>query len=476
MNDLADLIQSTRSHHGVGGSVADSHRRLDLHELAVACAEAEDAIRAATRRPSPLVAVLLPLSVDAVIFLRAAIQGDFAVCLLDPSVSQERRAAVLKGIAPDVLVDQAGVHAFSSAEPVTADCDPGYVAMSSGSMGGPPKGVLSSWSSVAEFVPHGSAALDMHEHVVWAEVSHLSYDMAMTNILLAIGSGADLRLSGGLADRLRPLRFAERVKATHMRVAPRFVELAVAEKRRAPTSLKVWGSGGDRLHADHVGLLFDMGLEVIVNTYGTSETIGFASAARFEPQGTLADEHGTVSIGGGQVGPWHTLLVDPDQNSASRSGPSTLIRSMLGIQAPHLPRGYLFGNADGQFPRWIAADTVLTGDAGLIRDGQLYCLGRTGRRIKRRGSFIDLDEIDTAVRARTGFVSFTVSTTEGELVSLIESTNPQKAMAVRQNLRGVLNAELVPERVIATPALPRLGNGKVDQAEAQKEAEDQSGR
>ena len=76
--------------------------------------------------------------------------------------------------------------------------------------------------------------------------------------------------------------------------------------------------------------------------------------------------HGTVTIGRGLVGPWSTRLHE--------RGPD----SMLGIESPHLPDGYLFGRAPGDYPRWEGADRVLTGDLGAQLDGHLYCLAGRG--------------------------------------------------------------------------------------------------
>ena len=128
-------------------------------------------------------------------------------------------------------------------------------------------------------LPDGSP-LELDEGAAWAEVSHLSYDLAMTNLLIALATGCSIHVSSSLGDRLRPLGFTEKVGATHLRVAPRFIDLAANERPGAAArSLRVWGSGGDRLSAAAARQVFDLGVPTVVNTYGTSETVGFASAA-----------------------------------------------------------------------------------------------------------------------------------------------------------------------------------------------------
>ena len=51
-----------------------------------------------------------------------------------------------------------------------------------------PKGVLSPWSTIAAFAPFGADAFELDRDSAWAEISHLSYDMAMTNLLVACGA------------------------------------------------------------------------------------------------------------------------------------------------------------------------------------------------------------------------------------------------------------------------------------------------
>jgi acyl-CoA synthetase (AMP-forming)/AMP-acid ligase II len=459
MNAFAELVLAARAGSPHELAVADTRRALTHTELVAAARAEARSIRREAGRGSPVAAVCLPLSVDCVVSLVAAILGDHSVCFLDPTVAADRRDAVLAALGPDVIVDTEGMR--RSAVPGGASdriAEPGYVARSSGSTGGSPKGVLASWSSLAAFVQCGAEALELDRDGRWAEVSHPAYDMAMTNVLLALATGAELHLSGALGDQLRPLRFVDRVAATHVRLAPRFIELAAAERRPAAAlPLQVWGSGGDRLQAAHVEQAFAFGAPAVINTYGTSETVGFASVARLAAGGPVPSVQGCAPIGRGRVGRWTTGLAD------SATGP------MLSIRSPHLPDGYLFGAA-ADYPRWQHADTVLTGDIGVAVAGDLFCLGRAGRRVKRNGSFVELDEIDVALRGARSVPSFTVATLSGDLLSMVEADEGQIA-GLRTELASALRPEVLPDAVIAVDRLPRLANGKVDQSAASALAE-----
>ena len=459
MSALAERIRGSRTARSAvtGSGVSDGKATLDDAALLTAAEDAAADVKRVAGLVSPMVAVVLPLSTDAVVMLLAAILGEYSVCFVDPSGPSERRAQILTQARPDIVVDTNGIRrpaADQAGAPVSARdrSEPGYVAMSSGSLGGEPKAVLSPWRSIDSFAPSGAAALDLDADSIWAELSHPAYDMAMTNLLVAVASGAGLRVSAALGDRVRPLRFMERVEATHLRVAPRFIDLAVAERREPPASLRVWGSGGDRLYVSHVERVFSLGVPSVVNTYGTSESMGFASSARLERGMDVHALNGTVTIGTGGVGPWRTVVAAVGDHP------------MLAIQTPHLPAGYLFGTG-GEYPRWHTPDTLLTGDAGAQVGGDLFCLGRSGRRVKRHGRFVDLDEVDAVLRSHRDVASYTVVTTEGELLCLVE-TGDDEARALHRGLPAVLRPEILPDRLVPVRQIPRLGNGKIDQARA----------
>ncbi|WP_328532280.1 AMP-binding protein [Nocardioides sp. NBC_00368] len=459
MNPLAERILSVRTRPLSEAVIADRRTSVGPDGLVDAAEELRLALVAAAGVPRPLVAVALPLSTDAVVALVAAILGDLSVCFVDPSAPEEHRRSLVQALHPDVVLDRSGIRAVASSSSAAEPRAAGYVAMSSGSTGGGPKGVVSAWAGIDAFVPHGAAALDLDASSAWAEVSHLSYDLAMTNLLVALAAGASLHLSGSLGDRLRPLGFCARVEATHLRLAPRFIDLAAAERvDAAPRTLRVWGSGGDRLSATDAQRVFDLGVATVVNTYGTSETIGFASAARFDAGDELPTVHGALGIGRGAVGAWRTSL-SADEDGAPAEG-------LLAIESPHLPGGYLFGAPNGEYPRWDSPEKVLTGDLGARRGEDLFCLGRAGRRVKRSASFVDLDALDAEVKQAFGLATFTAATPTGDLVSLVEGPATQ-IDDLRRGLPTVLRPDSVPDLLVPVAQIPRLGNGKIDQAASQ---------
>ncbi|GAA1438430.1 hypothetical protein GCM10009641_43620 [Mycobacterium cookii] len=458
MGALAERLRAVAARAG-GSVVADVRVSLTLPDLVRRADEVAREVDRAVTGPRPVVAVVLPSSVDSVVQLAAAVLGGHTVCFLD-TAGGARTAAVLAALAPDLVVDRTGLHPHRARGAPRRDPGAaGYVAMSSGTTGSAPKGVLTSWACLADFAPHGAAALDVDASARWGEPTHPSYDLALTNWVLALAAGASLHVSGSLADRVRPLAFLARRGATHVRLAPGYADLAAAEAGRGtPCSVRVWGSGGDRLTRAQAVTVLGLGPATLVNTYGTSETAGFASAAAYASVEELRSRDGSVGIGPGALGPWRVALV-----------PDGVGSDVMAVHSPHVGAGYLFGGGGQDYPRWEQG-RVVTGDLGVADGGVLFCLGRVGRLVKRSASFVNLDDVDAVVRDLRGVASFTVATRDGSLVTLVEGEG-QTMAAVREQLATRVAPSVLPDVLLAVATLPRLGNGKTDQAGAVRIAE-----
>jgi acyl-CoA synthetase (AMP-forming)/AMP-acid ligase II len=64
-------------------------------------------------------------------------------------------------------------------------------------------------------------------------------------------------------------------------------------------------------------------------------------------------------------------------------------------------------------PTALLGDTVRTGDAGFLREGQLYVLGRLGDGVKVRGKLVVAEDLDATLVARLGVAAGRVATVLG---------------------------------------------------------------
>jgi amino acid adenylation domain-containing protein len=108
-----------------------------------------------------------------------------------------------------------------------------------------------------------------------------------------------------------------------------------------------------------------------------------------------------------------------------------------------------------------------TGDAAVVRDGLVYCLGRLDRQVKVSGVRIELDEVEAALHRHPAVARCAVLVdrhgAEPELVAhYVANGPPPSAAALREFLLELVPPAMAPERWVAVEALPLTPNGKTD--------------
>ena len=111
-----------------------------------------------------------------------------------------------------------------------------------------------------------------------------------------------------------------------------------------------------------------------------------------------------------------------------------------------------------------------TGDTGFLKDGLLYYGGRLDNQIKLHGYRIELEDVENNLK-KLPFVKHAVvlpEKTDGTVndltavVVLGENTEGNPVQLVKNALKGLLPAYMIPRRVVAVEALPMNANGKID--------------
>jgi thioesterase domain-containing protein len=111
-----------------------------------------------------------------------------------------------------------------------------------------------------------------------------------------------------------------------------------------------------------------------------------------------------------------------------------------------------------------------TGDQGYIRhDGCLIHLGRKGLRVKIRGSRVELEEVEAALRQHPAIREVVAGTAQDQLegdrlIAYVVFREGQKLSVtdLRDDLTAKFPPYMIPSRFVYLEALPRTPNGKVD--------------
>jgi acyl-CoA synthetase (AMP-forming)/AMP-acid ligase II len=321
-----------------------------------------------------------------------------------------------------------------------------------------PKGVRVTWSNLEDavggLVDHLCAHPDGHM-ATWLPLHH---DMGLVGCLLTSAT-AQQELSC-----LRPDQFVRRPArwlacAQHERptvtvssaFAFGYAASRVREEDAAALDLSGWhlaGLGAERVGADVLDRFArrfaDRGFrpEAFGPGYGMAElTLAATGSEHGVAPGAVRIEPGTLRLGEavpGKPRPLPELSGAPDVAewlvSSGRPICGCQVR-IAGDDGAELPEGHLGeivvsgpvvadgyrGDATGQLTRFTGGE-LHTGDAGFLRDGELYVLGRMGDAINARGRVVYLEDLEASLGGVDGLVGgrFAVLAGPDAVVALVE--------------------------------------------------------
>ncbi|MFY9551538.1 MAG: amino acid adenylation domain-containing protein [Thermoanaerobaculia bacterium] len=366
----------------------------------------------------------------------------------------------VEGIADDGPPDDLGVA-------VSPD-DLAYVLFTSGSTGRP-KGVMQSHRNLLHNILKLSNGLGIVPDDRLTLLSSCSYGASVSDIYGALLNGAAVcpyPLSEDGLLRLRLFLAEEGITILHC-VPSLFRQLAVSLDGSEDLSrLRLIKLGGEPVLSSDFGLyrerfprrcLFHVGLgsaemHVIRQWFADHDSMCPTSIA---PLGYAVD--GT-----------EVLLLD----SAGR--PTSADTGEIAVVSRTLPLGYwkrpdLTAEAFVPAPGREGERMFRSGDLGrLLPDGCLLYVGRRDSRMKIRGHWVELSEIEAALNMLPGVREAAVAAREGpggtRLIAYLVAPTPDRlgAAAMRQALSGHLSAWMVPTLFLFVDALPRTATGKID--------------
>jgi amino acid adenylation domain-containing protein len=486
-------------------------------QLAARAGEIARSAAAAGAGPGTVVAVTGPRCPELVASLLGVFLSGGALLLLDPKLPAARVRVMVEDARPVCLIDpeaageEGGWRQELEALPIlavppaaaggtepgegpgmhAAPDDPAYVFFTSGTTGRP-KAVLGRHKGLSHFLTWQREEFGIGPGDRAAQLTGLSFDVVLRDILVPLTSGATLDLPA--EEDFDPARILSWIQERGITMLHTVPTLAGAWLSAAPPELRVeslrWTFFAGEPLLDQVVERWRAAFPrtAVVNLYGPTETtlakcfyrVPDPPARPVQPVGSPLPQTQALILAGerrcglGEVGE-------------------------IVVRTPFRSLGYLNNPEESRLrfrPNPFTGDAgdllYYTGDRGRFRlDGSVEILGRLDEQVKIRGVRVELAEIRAALGRHPGVGESAVLLHRpadhrpgGERLVAFLVLRPAAVLdreALRRQLRQELPEAMVPSSFVVLDALPVTPNGKVDRRalerlvpEAEREAADRT--
>ena len=450
--------------------------------------------------PDTLIGICVQRSLRMLVGMLGVLKAGGAYVPLDPAYPADRLAFMIEDAGLSLVLTQECLTSDIPAGRATLLCldrdwtaiakesneNPGakvgpanlaYVIYTSGSTGNP-KGVMIEHRSLVNFTVTAAAAYKIGPADRVLQFASLSFDLSVEEIYPALTHGATivLRTDEMISSARDFMHYCQEWRTTILDLPTAYWhELADALNKidlKLPETVRLVIIGGEKAAFDRVAAWHRrVGERVrLVNTYGPTETTVAVTMCDLRRQDESLRLH-TVPIGRPLANATAYLL-----DESLRPVPIGVLGE-LHIGGPGVARGYVNRPeltaekfipdpfSDGQDARLYK-----TGDLVRYRpDGNIEFLGRIDNQIKIRGFRVELEEIEQAVRSRTGVADCVVGLHEdgdGDQRLFAYVVRRQRAELTISELRNYLKTKLpsymVPASFELIDALPLSPSGKIN--------------
>jgi amino acid adenylation domain-containing protein len=442
-------------------------------------------------RPDDRVAICMERSLEMVVGLLGILKAGGAYVPLDPSYPEERLAYMLEDSAPVALLTQSPLRGrfakFTSQLLVVDEADGlsllarqpqdnpdptllglggnhlAYVIYTSGSTG-LPKGVMNEHGGLCNLALAQVELFGVGPESRVLQFASLSFDASISEIMMALCSGATLHL--GSREELRPgkplLSTLQGRQITHVTL-PASVLQAWAEEE-LPNGLLTVVAAGEALPRAVAWRWASR--HRLFNAYGPTEATVCATTYRCE-----AERDGAIPIGR-PIANTQIYILDQHLEPVPMGVSGEIYIGGVGVARGYLNRPELTAERfiANPFSRDPAERLYKSGDLGRwLPDGNIEYLGRNDFQVKIRGFRIELVEIEARLLECEGVREAVVIAREdkpGEkrLVAYVvmQGGVELSAASLREELSKVLADYMVPSAFVSLEALPLTPNGKLD--------------
>ena len=445
---------------------------------------------AANTKPGDLIGILLPAGPMFPLAMLACLASGRPFVALDTDYPRAWLEHVLKNAQPALVIAQPDdavgldtcapttrvIHltnlpppARESWRPARLDVDePACVLFTSGSTGRP-KGIVNSQRNLLQRVSQSINAAHINSEDRLLTLASPCTIVAVRDVMTALLAGASIRILDPHGAGAREILNVIRVDAvTILFTFPALLRSVIAASTaRAGAALRLVRVGGDTTFWSDIDLLRAW--------LGPGAAIQLIYAATEAPMlqwfvdDACRGEDSRIPIGYPLPGN-HIAIVDQDGGATPRGEVGELLVASPYVSLGHWVDGRCVheGVATCDTP---ASRVFRTGD--LVRqrpDGLLERLGRNDRQIKIRGSRVDLDGVEAALREHAfvrdvGVLARTSSVDGSKSLSAYVSARDQAPTELIEELRDLMRSApspMRPQRFYLVREIPRLSSSKLD--------------
>ena len=490
---LHELFEEQVERTPTAVAVEFEETKLTYRELNDRANQLAHYLRTAGAGADVLVGVYIERSAALVVALLGILKAGAAYLPLETEYPAERLRFILNDSATPILITrkslsdkigQLGIDARlvcldeeeiagQSRENLDAPVTPEnlvYAIYTSGSTGNP-KGTLITHRGLTNYLTWAIQSYPVKAGKGAPVHSSIAFDLTITGLFtpLLVGRTAYiLKESQGVESLISALRTGpgfSLIKITPAHLEPLSHELTREEAARCASAFII---GGENLTADSIKFWRDAAPDtLLVNEYGPTETVVGCCVytVRNEDQW-----RGSIPIGR-PIANTRLYILNPHLQPQPVGVPGELY-----IGGPGLARGYLNRpdlTAQAFVPDPFSASggerLYRTGDLARYQaDGKLEYLGRIDNQVKVSGFRIELEEIETVLRAHDAVENVAVVARQGKLLAYVVVTPEARTDEAKlwSELRGFIKTKLPeymsPGIFVALDSLPVTPNGKVD--------------